>query len=486
MRRTVLLMALLGCGPRIDAGPVPVVRAARPVEVLARPAPGAEVHFVAVVEAGSAYDPPGAEGLALLTAHAAVLGATERPSGPTADGRAPLLPPDFEVHVDRERVTLTLRCSSARQAECAERFAAVLATPRLEDETVDRAREFVRASARALAERPDTLGREALAALVFEAHPYAHAPTGRTSVHPLLSAAQVRRFHARHWVRASVRVGVVGDVDDATPARLGEALRALPASLPADLPLMAPVPVAGSTLAVVETPAAGEVAALHLGWPLAVGDTGDRLALEVAAAALARPGGEGRLPRALRDAGLPAEVTVELPGLVCTADASFRRQPHAAIHVGPIPPERAGEALGVITTELGRLVDPGLDPSERAAAAEHVRAARAARAEDPARALACSLAALAAGLPDPAELPDPTAIEPPAIDPSRLPDPGLARIVAVGGPRSSLARTLVEDQRSPLVSRGPGPGAALVGGVNESPTLRLDGVWTLPAEDLFR
>src|SRR5690606_29178903 len=128
------------------------------------------------------------------------------------------------------------------------------------------------------------------------------------------------------------------------------------------------------------TPAAEGVTRLHIGWPLPVDGPLDPLAFELAAAALAGPDGAGRLPEALRAAGLPSEVTVDLPGLSCTESASYRRQPHAEIHVGPLPPERAGAALRLVTSELERLAAHGLDPTERAATAERVRAARATQA----------------------------------------------------------------------------------------------------------
>ena len=453
--RGLLAFTLLfaGCVPRVDVGPVPVERAARAVEVVVRPASLPEVHFVATVEAGSAYDPPGAEGLAHLTAQAAALGAASAVPGAR-----------FDVAVDRDRVALALTCPAAAQRDCADLFASALASPRFEAADVDEARERARGLTRALADDPEALGRAALATLVFEAHPYAHPPAGRSSVQPLLTVARIRDFHAKHWVREAVRVGVTGPVDTETPARLEQGLRALPATMAQELPLMAPLPARAPTLAVVETPAAEGVATLHVGWPARVGT----------------PDGRGRLPEALRAAGVPAEVDVDLPGLVCGAGASYRRQPHLVATLGPLTPEQAPVALQALTVELRRLAE-GLTDDERAAAAAQVDARRAALAADPVRSLACQLAAGAVQAQGPASAPrDPAR-------PAAALDPGVARIVAVAAPRSGLSRSLVEDEPSPLVHRSPGPGVALVTGTAPEPDkLQLDGVWTLSAEELFR
>lgn len=470
---------LFGCAPKIDPGPVPVSRAARPVEVLVQPNSDSLVHFVAVINAGSAFDPPGSEGLAHLTAHSAV-----RSPDPASPGSDP--PGHFNADVDRDQVELWLECPADLQRACARRFVHALTSPP-DEAHVQELREQVRQQTRDLLEDPAEIGRAALTALVFEAHPYAHPPKGRSSVQPLLRAAQVRAFQARHWVRESVHVGVRGPVEADLAAWLERELEALPPDMAPDRALMQPVPATASTLAVVEATAADQEVTLHFGWPIR--STGpNRPALALEAAVLATPDDQGRLPEALQRVGLSTRISVDLPGLLCDQRGTFREQPLLAIHLGPLPPDRAAEALRIATAEFRRLEAEPPSEAEKARAAEHLRRQQARLARDPVRALTCELASRAAGLPDPAIDAEGMAHS----DPAGLVDPARARIVAVGGPFMALTRHLLEDELSPLVHSSPGPGAALIGGPSrDAPepdldSLHLDGVWTLQAEDIFR
>ncbi|MEN9786556.1 MAG: hypothetical protein RLZZ299_1820 [Pseudomonadota bacterium] len=158
-----------------------------------------------VVAAGSAWDPPGREGLAFAAAHVVAHGL----AGPDA-GKA-------RVEVSEDVVRLTFDAASLPDwmtAVGAVPDAAALATAR------DAAQAWWDgASCEALAEA-------AWAHVAYRGHPYGHAPAGRRGVHATWTAAEVRGFLARNWVRGAVRVAAASAEVDTT------LLSALPGRLP--------------------------------------------------------------------------------------------------------------------------------------------------------------------------------------------------------------------------------------------------------------
>jgi hypothetical protein len=197
------LLLLLACAYRPPLDTPRLVSAGAdevPVQV-----DGLEGHVRVVVRAGSAYDPPGREGLAYLAAAslADMLGAT------------------FEA--GEELVRFDVPASRA-----AELGAVLAAGP--PSEALERARA-------ANATWPSGASCDALAAAAwnvwaYPGHPYGHAVRGRSSVLPTITRAEVIAFVQRRYVRESVIVGrgaadvPVGGLD-LLPARLSP--HALPA-----------------------------------------------------------------------------------------------------------------------------------------------------------------------------------------------------------------------------------------------------------------
>jgi hypothetical protein len=158
-----------------------------------------------VVAAGSAWDPPGREGLAFVAAHAVA----HRLAGPD-DGRA-------RVEVAEDVVRMTFDAAALPGW-----LTAVGAVP--DRSALAGARDAARvwwadASCAALADA-------AWAQVAYRGHPYGHAPAGRLGVQDTWTAAEVHAFVARHWVRGAVRIA------SATPTVDVSLLAALPARLP--------------------------------------------------------------------------------------------------------------------------------------------------------------------------------------------------------------------------------------------------------------
>lgn len=181
-----ILLLALGCAWHPPRETPALVAAEGPVEVVRTPA--GEPLRVAL-RAGSAHDPSGREGLAWVTAHAVAAEAGAR------------------VEVGPEIVVFTV--SPERAGALAEALATAPSEARVAEARVAAAAALEALDCAAVAER-------AWDAWVYAGHPYGHAPEGRLSVLPTLTAAEVAGFLGERYVRSVAVLGVpAGDPVDA-------------------------------------------------------------------------------------------------------------------------------------------------------------------------------------------------------------------------------------------------------------------------------
>jgi hypothetical protein len=203
-----IVSLLVACAPHAPPSATPPLVAARaPVTAaVATDLPQGTARIV--LAAGSAYDPPGREGLAWIAAHAL---AAQTPGA--------------EVEIGEDVVRFTLPAASIPAW-----MTAAAAVPT----------EDALATGRALAARwwsearCDRLAEVAWARAAYAGHPYGHAVAGRRSVWPTVTPAEVRAFAALRYVRGGMRVAT-GESVDAQALRLLDALppRVLVPAIPA-------------------------------------------------------------------------------------------------------------------------------------------------------------------------------------------------------------------------------------------------------------
>lgn len=272
----ILLASALAaaCAPRaptermrasqIERGVPAVDLAAIPVAVQSTDRPlhegTGDVSFLALIAAGSAYDPIGREGAAWRVARALATGGE---------------PGRWDVAVGREWASVVLTCAPERAAECAAVFGDALVAPAFAEPALAAARD----QARAALEAPSA--DEVFTCALYEGHRYGHPPEGRLGVVDQLDAGALRAFHAAHYVRRAVHVAAAGPVPPEVRDALAERLLALPSALPRELPTYAPPrETAGLRLTVgeagavdaseaplVRVGAAARIGAGHPDWP---------------------------------------------------------------------------------------------------------------------------------------------------------------------------------------------------------------------------
>jgi zinc protease len=200
---------------------------------------------------GSSEDPKGKEGLATFVSGLLDEGAGDIPSAAfqkeLADKGI-----EFGFDANADGFTGALRFLAEDRDRAFDMLGLALSKPRFDDEPVARMRGQFVAMASQADRDPESLGGQALSAMLFAGHPYARRDGGTVASLKAITVDDLKGFVARNFVRDRLFVAVVGDV---TPEQLkpllDKAFAALPAKGPAlDVP-EAKVDAAGG-LAVLE------------------------------------------------------------------------------------------------------------------------------------------------------------------------------------------------------------------------------------------
>lgn len=369
------------------------------------------------VRAGSAYDPPGQEGLAAVTAQSLLEGGSTT-QALTELGVEPGLGP-----LSPELVRFTARVPPEHIEAFIPLFAELFTHFQPSAQLLERLSE--QAKAPALAYGP-TLASLALDLWINEGHPYGHAPRGRSASISTLTEQDLRRFFDRRYVRSAFTVGVTGDPIHAHA--LAEALGTLPAGK-SESPTPAPRPVAHEVLLLsVPDPGAAQPTIL-LGQPIALRAGDPRMSA---------------LALGLRALGAQLAPSAETPDEApLIPELQWDRiQPHAVLALPPVAPDAVYQAVRDALARLDRALSVGLEEQALSAPLQQLHAAAQRRSTLPGLRLDAALMARALSVLDPlSALPE-------ALDALHVEDvnaalqaalkPGVWRVVVVGPDLSAL------------------------------------------------
>ena len=499
--RLAPLALLLACAPKIPVGPIPVEEAAKPVRVLEQPdLSSPNVYFQAMIHAGSATDPIGKEGLAAMTAQALIdAGSGERSSTQVRDALYPT-GNSFDLVVDREWVSVRLKCHKDHTDLCLELFGDALLEPDFDQGDWNRLRDAAEyAVGDGLLSNEEALGDEMLNAVLYEAHPYGHPIQGREGTVSELTPDQARTFYTDHYVREAMVVGIAGNFEPDTVTALKERLQAVPGVPKPELVLQQPVKFEGRSAAIVDVQT--EVTGVHIGHPLQLDrNHEDWPELMVAMTATgAHRQSFGRLFRTLRTArGLNygtysyVEQYVQRGWSSWPANGVLRQQNHFYVWIRPTSIENGPFAIKLAIAEMERLHEDGLEPQEFEDTREYLKGWVPLLAQDPGRRLAFALEAEAAGVPDllshlTGSL-DEMTVEEVNDAVQRHLDLDNLRIVAISGDAEGLKERLLSDDPTPIVYRDVTPDDEQAARDEEvaSWPLNLTDVWILQSEGIFQ
>jgi zinc protease len=377
--------AVLGCGGAgqweatgATAPARPEGAAAEPVRealgaptVVELPSDDPIVALRVVFHAGSSDDPAGLEGLTRLTARLMVEGGAGDLSHREIAERLYPMAAELVVRTGRDQTVFSARVHRDHLKTFLPILEDILARPRLPREHLERLRAQA-LSALTLELRgndDEELGKEALQAMIYARHPYAHPALGSERGLRAIQLADVERHRRTVLCGGRAAVGVAGAFPDGLPERLRRHVAGLRfAECQGRAQLPAPALPEGARMWVVHKPEAGSVA-MSLGLPVELTPAHpDYPALVLAAAYLGQHRQfVGRLMRKMRsDRGLNygnyayAEHFAQDGWTRFPLPNVARRQQYFSIWIRPVRAPQAHFALRMAVRELGLFVREGM------------------------------------------------------------------------------------------------------------------------------
>ena len=163
------------------------------------------------VRAGSVLDPPGAGGLANLTAALLTRGTAKR-TAPDLDRAIEFVGGTLEAEAGRDTVSVSLAVLRKDLDLGLDLLAEVLREPTFPEAELSRKAREIQAVLERAEEDPETLASRALADALYPGHPYGRPIAGTTASVGQLTREQVVAFHRAHYRPDAATVAVVGDV----------------------------------------------------------------------------------------------------------------------------------------------------------------------------------------------------------------------------------------------------------------------------------
>lgn len=228
------------------------------------------VSFHVWFRAGSRDDPPGLEGLALLTGLMVSEAATERRSYQAVLEELYPLASGYGIRVDREMSTFVGRTHRDNLEAYLELFTEAWLRPAFDENDLERHRaDLLNGIENSLRYADDEeLAKAALYGRIFAGSSYRHPPSGTVAGLRAIALEDVRRFHARHYRRRDLLVGLGGGLPADLPGRFASLLEGLPEGGAEAAAPPPPAPPEGRRVLLVDKP--GADASISLGFPLEV------------------------------------------------------------------------------------------------------------------------------------------------------------------------------------------------------------------------
>jgi zinc protease len=346
-----------------------------------------QVEVKLLFNTGSAGDPAGKEGLAML-ASSMIADAGSRALTIDAINKA-LYPMagSFGNQVDKEMTTFTASIHRDNWEKFFDIVLPQLLEPGFRDEDFQRIKD---AQLNALKEslrnnNEEELGKEELQNRIYAGTPYGHTPLGTVAGIQSITLDDVKKFVAEHYTRRNLVGGISGDYPEALLARVDSALAQLPEGGAAaqglkSLPKIAGHKANGLEVEIIQKDTRATAISLGAPLPITRADGADWAALNVARAWLGEHRmSQGRLFQRLREIrglnyGDYAYIEYfDRPGAQFFPSPNIARRSQAfELWIRPVVPANAHMALRLALYELNKLVDNGLGEEDFQASRQYL------------------------------------------------------------------------------------------------------------------
>ncbi len=254
---TVLAAVLLGAcaGPKTD-------------EVLLPVPTDPTITYKVWIQAGSADDPPGKEGLAALTGRMIAEGATDANSYQAILAKLYPMAAGYRVDVDKEMTVLTGRVHKDYKDAFSRLLQEAITVPAFNEDDFQRhkadALNRIRKTYRYASD--EELAKGALHELIYDGTPYAHLPVGTVSGLNAITLEDVRDFYHRYYNRSNVVLALGGGFTDQDLAAFRKLKPMLQEGKPNPSRTVTPPAFEGNHVLLVDKE--GADASISLGFPI--------------------------------------------------------------------------------------------------------------------------------------------------------------------------------------------------------------------------
>lgn len=357
-----------------------------PILVVERPWPPV-VHVRVTLNTGALADPPGQEGLTVLTWQAALRGAGTRDRLQMA-GALDALGAHLDVDVDKLGVTLAGEVLTEHLDAFMHLLSDTLLKPQLDPKEMEQVRTQMLGELSQLHDDDAALASDALGRYLYRGQALGR-PTGGTETSlRAITAENVRNWWKHTAVAGNVRVGFAGQIDEQTAQNLVEKYLELPSGTPPKVTLPHAV-LDGRRLLLLDKPRHNQ-AEVILAWPVVAAHHRDMTAMGIANAIL---GGTftSRLNREIR----------ELRGWSYNTWSALAAGPQISTWALGFTPETADApaAVDLAVKILEEMAQQGLTPQELRFAKDHLKGMHLASLETAERELSMRMRAQQLGLP---------------------------------------------------------------------------------------
>ena len=327
------------------------------------------ITFRLLFTTGAAYDPPGKEGVASLTAAMLAQGGSRTMSYEQIVEAMYPMATSVDWQVDKEMTVF----SGTTHIENLDRYYGLLKVmlldpgwrtedfARLRDDAVN----FLKVSLRE--SNDEELGKEYLYNILYSGHPYAHHNMGRTSSLEKLTLTDVREFYRTHYTQANVVIGLAGGFAEPFLQKVQADFAKLPAGTANKKRFEAPKPASGTRIEIVERNTRST--AISFGFPISINRASkDWPALAVAVSYLGQHrSSNGQLYQRLRESrglnyGDYTYIEYFPRGMFqFTPDPNLGRQQQIfQIWIRPVEPDTTLFTLRAALFEFDKLVREGM------------------------------------------------------------------------------------------------------------------------------
>jgi zinc protease len=209
---------------------LPAVATLDPKQLLVQKTGLPQLRIKLLFDVGSAYDPPGKEGLAALTASMIAEAGSKSLRIDEINKALYPIAGSFAAQVDKEMTTFSMSVHRDNWTPFAAVVMPQLLEPGFRQEDFDRLRtsQLNALTIDLRSNNEEELGKEWLQNRLFEGTPYGHTVLGTVAALQSITLDDVRAFARQHYIAGNLRVGVNGGVSDAVLASLSASLGKLP------------------------------------------------------------------------------------------------------------------------------------------------------------------------------------------------------------------------------------------------------------------